>query len=143
MVGIGDDAAVLEPARNGLDIIATDTAAKGPRTIGLTVPVADLSDLAAKGPEPWAALLSPLRSDALPLAEPETLFEASPALAGRTTRTSSEGASRAHTGPLFHPRDRDAPGAAAEGAHQIRRQLRATARCVRPSTSTFCRVTCT
>jgi thiamine-monophosphate kinase len=93
VVGIGDDAAVLEPARNRLDIVTTDAAVEGVHfdrrfmdaaAIGHRVLAANLSDLAAMGAEPRTALLSLMLPDALPLAELEALLDAFLALAART-----------------------------------------------------------
>ena len=66
-VGIGDDAAVLEAPRNGLDVVTTDVLVEGvhfdrsyvpPSAIGHKALAVNLSDLAAMGAEPRAALLS-------------------------------------------------------------------------------------
>ncbi len=66
-LGIGDDAAVLEPARNELDVVTTDTLVEGvhfdPRfttfaDVGHKALAVNLSDLAAMGASPRAALLS-------------------------------------------------------------------------------------
>jgi thiamine-monophosphate kinase len=93
VVGIGDDAAVLEPARNRLDIVTTDAAVEGVHfdrrfmdagAIGHRVLAANLSDLAAMGAEPRTALLSLILPDALPLAELDAMLEAFLALAART-----------------------------------------------------------
>jgi thiamine-monophosphate kinase len=93
IVGIGDDAAVLEPPRNRLDIVTTDAAVEGvhfdrrfmdPGAIGHRVLAANLSDLAAMGAEPRTALLSLMLPDALPLAELDALLDAFLALAART-----------------------------------------------------------
>ena len=93
VVGIGDDAAVLEPPRNRLDIVTTDAAVEGVHfdrrfmdmgAIGHRVLAANLSDLAAMGAEPRTALLSLMLPDALPLAELDALLDAFLALAART-----------------------------------------------------------
>ena len=93
VVGIGDDAAVLEPARNRLDIVTTDAAVEGVHfdrrfmdagAIGHRVLAANLSDLAAMGAEPRTALLSLMLPDALPVVELDALLDAFLALAGRT-----------------------------------------------------------
>jgi len=85
VVGIGDDAAVLEPPRNRLDIVTTDAAVEGVHfdrrfmdmgAIGHRVLAANLSDLAAMGAEPRTALLSLMLPDALPLAELDALLDA-------------------------------------------------------------------
>jgi thiamine-monophosphate kinase len=93
VVGIGDDAAVLEPPRNRLDIVTTDAAVEGVHfdrrfmdaaSIGHRVLAANLSDLAAMGAEPRTALLSLMLPDALPVAELDALLDAFMALAART-----------------------------------------------------------
>jgi thiamine-monophosphate kinase len=93
VVGIGDDAAVLEPARNRLDIVTTDAAVEGVHfdrrfmdagAIGHRVLAANLSDLAAMGAEPRTALLSLILPDDLPLADLDTMLDAFLALAART-----------------------------------------------------------
>jgi thiamine-monophosphate kinase len=93
VIGIGDDAAVLEPARNRLDVVTTDAAVEGVhfdrrfmdgRAIGHRVLAANLSDLAAMGAEPRTALLSLMLPDALPLAELDAMLDGFLALAART-----------------------------------------------------------
>ena len=67
VVGPGDDAAVLKPVRNALDVVTTDALVDGvhfdtrfvpPRAIGHRALAVNLSDLAAMGARPRAALLS-------------------------------------------------------------------------------------
>lgn len=93
VVGIGDDAAVLEPPRNRLDVVTTDAAVEGVHfdrrfmdtaSIGHRVLAANLSDLAAMGAEPRTALLSLMLPDALPVADLDALLDAFLALAART-----------------------------------------------------------
>jgi thiamine-monophosphate kinase len=66
-VGMGDDAAVLEPGRNRSEVITADAFVEGvhfdrsyvpPAAIGHKALAVNLSDLAAMGAEPRAALLS-------------------------------------------------------------------------------------
>jgi len=66
-VGIGDDAAVVEPARGRLDVITTDAMVEGvhfdrrfgtPADLGHKALAINLSDLAAMGAEPRTAVLS-------------------------------------------------------------------------------------
>ena len=66
-VGIGDDAAVVEPARNRLEVLSVDAVVEGihfdrrftpPAAIGHRALAVNLSDLAAMGAEPRLALLS-------------------------------------------------------------------------------------
>ena len=67
VVGIGDDAAVVEPERNRLEVLSVDAIVEGvhfdrrftpPEAIGHRVLAVNLSDLAAMGAEPRLALLS-------------------------------------------------------------------------------------
>ena len=73
-VGPGDDAAVIEPARGALDVLTTDALVDGihfdlrfvpPDAVGYRALAVNLSDLAAMGAEPRAALLSLLVPDDL------------------------------------------------------------------------------
>jgi thiamine-monophosphate kinase len=73
-VGPGDDAAVIEPARGALDVLTTDALVDGihfdlrfvpPDAVGYRALAVNLSDLAAMGAEPRAALLSLLLPDDL------------------------------------------------------------------------------
>jgi thiamine-monophosphate kinase len=66
-VPIGDDAAVVEPARGAFDVLTTDTLVEGihfdfafcsPEDVGVKAVAVNLSDLAAMGAEPRAALVS-------------------------------------------------------------------------------------
>lgn len=66
-VGIGDDAAVVEPERNRLDVLTTDTLVEGvhwdsrfcsPGDVGHKSLAINLSDIAAMGATPRGALLS-------------------------------------------------------------------------------------
>jgi thiamine-monophosphate kinase len=93
VVGIGDDAAVVEPVRNRLDVVTTDAAVEGvhfdrrfmpPGAIGHRVLAANLSDLAAMGAEPRTALLSLILPDALPMDDLDALLDGFLALAART-----------------------------------------------------------
>jgi thiamine-monophosphate kinase len=67
IVGIGDDAAVVEPERNRLQVLTTDSVVEGvhfdrrftpPDAIGHRALAVNLSDLAAMGASPRLALLS-------------------------------------------------------------------------------------
>jgi thiamine-monophosphate kinase len=80
VVGIGDDAAVVEPERNRLDVITVDAVVDGvhfdrtftpPDAIGHRALAVNLSDLAAMGAAPRFAVLSM----ALPADLPRTDFE--------------------------------------------------------------------
>lgn len=77
VVGPGDDAAVVEPARGALDVLTTDVQVEGvhfdprfvaPDAIGHRALAVNLSDLAAMGARPRVALLSLVLPDALELA---------------------------------------------------------------------------
>jgi thiamine-monophosphate kinase len=81
VVGIGDDAAVVEPERNRLEILTVDTLVEGvhfdrafvpPEAIGHRALAVNLSDLAAMGAAPRLALLAM----ALPLSLPLLQFDA-------------------------------------------------------------------
>ncbi|MBI3050415.1 MAG: thiamine-phosphate kinase [Acidobacteria bacterium] len=74
VVGPGDDAAVVEPERGALDVFTTDVQVEGvhfdrrfvaPDAIGHRALAVNLSDLAAMGARPRAALLSLVLPDAL------------------------------------------------------------------------------
>jgi thiamine-monophosphate kinase len=74
VVGPGDDAAVLQPKRGAYDVLTTDALVDGvhfdlrfvpPDAVGHRALAVNLSDLAAMGAEPRAALLSLLLPDSL------------------------------------------------------------------------------
>src|SRR5919108_3376450 len=74
IVGPGDDAAVIEPERGALDVLTTDALVEGvhfdcrfvpPDAIGHRALAVNVSDLAAMGAAPRAALLSLALPDAL------------------------------------------------------------------------------
>jgi thiamine-monophosphate kinase len=90
--GIGDDAAVVEPARGTLDVVTTDTLVEGVHFERSFVPSADLghktlavnlSDLAAMGATPRIAVLSLVLPAAMPAAELDALVDAMLTLATR------------------------------------------------------------
>jgi thiamine-monophosphate kinase len=90
VVGIGDDAAVVEPERNQLEVLTTDALVDGvhfdrrftpPRAIGHRALAVNLSDLAAMGATPRLALLSLALPAALPRDDFDGLVEAFAALA--------------------------------------------------------------
>ena len=75
-IGIGDDAAAMEPARNRLEVVTVDALVEGvhfdrrfmpPATIGHRALAVNLSDIAAMGAEPRGALLSLALPGDLPL----------------------------------------------------------------------------
>jgi len=76
VVGIGDDAAVIEPERNRLEVLSVDAVVEGvhfdrrftpPAAIGHRALAVNLSDLAAMGASPRLALLSMALPANLPL----------------------------------------------------------------------------
>ncbi len=76
LIGIGDDAAVLEPARNELEVVTTDALVEGVHfsralmseaDIGYRALAVNVSDLAAMGARPRTALLSLCLPDTLAL----------------------------------------------------------------------------
>ncbi len=92
IVGIGDDAAVVEPVRNRLDVLSVDALVDGvhfdraftpPAAIGHRALAANLSDLAAMGAEPRLVLLSLALPEALAVADFDALVCGLVALAAR------------------------------------------------------------
>src|SRR3977135_479327 len=78
VVGIGDDAAVVEPERNALEVITTDALVEGVHfdrafvgaaDIGHKALAVNLSDLAAMGASPRVALLSLMLPPAFAVAD--------------------------------------------------------------------------
>ena len=83
LVGIGDDAAVVEPERNRVEVLTVDALVEGvhfdrafvpPEAIGHRALAVNLSDLAAMGAAPRLALLSFALPAALPLADFEGMI---------------------------------------------------------------------
>ena len=92
IVGIGDDAAVVEPERNMLEVLTTDCQVEGVHFDQTFVAAADighkslavnLSDLAAMGAAPRVALLSFVLPAAMPVAGIDALLDGLTALAAR------------------------------------------------------------
>jgi len=92
-VGIGDDAAVLEPARGELDVVTTDCQVEGVHfdrkwmsmhDIGWKALAVNVSDLAAMGATPRGATLSLALPATLPLADFDALVDGFLALATET-----------------------------------------------------------
>jgi len=90
LVGPGDDAAVLEPARGALDVLTTDAVVEGIHFDRAFVPLGavghralavNLSDLAAMGARPRAALLSLVLPEELDVKEVDRLLDGLLALA--------------------------------------------------------------
>src|SRR5438477_7581789 len=91
-VGIGDDAAVVEPERNRLEVLSVDALVEGvhfdrrftpPDAIGHRALAVNLSDLAAMGAAPRLALLSLALPAALPCPEFDRLVSGFAALAAQ------------------------------------------------------------
>jgi thiamine-monophosphate kinase len=110
VVGIGDDAAVLEPSRNHLDILTTDALVEGvhfdrrfvdPASIGFRALAVNLSDLASMGAAPRVALLSLGLPSAMRLADLEALIGGLAELALRCKVTLVGGNVTRSPGPLF------------------------------------------
>ncbi|MCX6551305.1 MAG: thiamine-phosphate kinase [Acidobacteria bacterium] len=89
-VGLGDDAAVVEPERNLLEVFTTDALVEGihfdraftpPWAIGHRALAVNLSDVAAMGATPRLALLSLVLPPALPVTEFTALLDGLLALA--------------------------------------------------------------
>jgi len=83
-VGIGDDAAVVEPARGTLDVVTTDTLVEGVHfdrafgsaaDIGHKALAVNLSDLAAMGATPRSVVLSLVLPPTLPTSDLDQLIE--------------------------------------------------------------------
>ncbi len=92
VVGPGDDAAVIEPEPRTLDVLTTDAQVEGihfdrrfcpPDAIGHKALAVNLSDLAAMGASPRAALLSLMLPDELPVADVDALLDGLLTLAAR------------------------------------------------------------
>ncbi|MBI3494024.1 MAG: thiamine-phosphate kinase, partial [Acidobacteria bacterium] len=92
LVGIGDDAAVVEPERNRVDVLTVDALIEGvhfdrafapPDAIGHRALAVNLSDLAAMGAAPRLALLSMALPPALPLDDFDAIVNGFAALAGQ------------------------------------------------------------
>lgn len=109
-LGIGDDAAVIEPERNRLEVLTTDVVIEGvhfdrtfcdPASIGHKALAVNLSDLAAMGAAPRAALLSLGLPASLPFADLEIMLRALVDLATRHKLTLIGGNVARSPGPLF------------------------------------------
>lgn len=110
VVGVGDDAAVIEPERNALEVISTDSQVEGvhfdqafvgPGDIGYKALAVNLSDLAAMGAAPRVGLLSLVLPPAWPVAHFDALIDGMLALAA-SARISLVGGNIARSsGPLI------------------------------------------
>lgn len=109
LVGIGDDAAVVEPERNRVEVLTVDAVVDGvhfdrafvpPDAIGHRALAVNLSDLAAMGAAPRLALLSMALPDALPVMDFDAIVSGLARLAA-THRTHVIGGNLTRTpGPL-------------------------------------------
>ncbi len=109
VVGPGDDAAVIAPERGALDVLTTDAQVDGvhfdlrfvpPDAVGHRALAVNLSDLAAMGAEPRAALLSLLLPDALDLEAIDRIMDGLLGLAARHRVTLVGGNITRTPGPL-------------------------------------------
>jgi thiamine-monophosphate kinase len=109
VVGPGDDAAVIEPERGALEVLTTDTLVEGihfdrrfvpPDAIGHRALAVNLSDLAAMGARPRAALLSLVLPGTLELSALDGILDGLLALAGSHRVTLVGGNITRSPGPL-------------------------------------------
>ena len=109
LVGIGDDAAVVEPERNRLEVLSVDALVEGihfdrsftpPRAIGHRALAANLSDLAAMGAAPRLCLLSLALPSSFPIADFDALIGGVAALAARHRLHMAGGNLTRSPGPL-------------------------------------------
>ena len=110
LVGIGDDAAVVEPERGRLEVLSVDALVEGihfdrrftpPDAIGHRALAANLSDLAAMGATPRLALLSLALPPALLVDEFDLMIDGLTALAARHRLHVVGGNLTRSTGPLM------------------------------------------
>ena len=110
LVGIGDDAAVVEPPRNRVEVLSVDAIVEGihfdrafvpPDAIGHRALAVNLSDLAAMGAAPRLALLSMALPAALPLADFDAIAAGFAALAARHQLHLAGGNLTRSPGPLM------------------------------------------
>jgi thiamine-monophosphate kinase len=110
IVGIGDDAAVVEPERNRVEVLSVDALVEGvhfdrtfvpPEAIGHRALAVNLSDLAAMGARPRLALLSLALPAALPMADFDGVIAGLAALAARARLPVVGGNLTRSPGPLM------------------------------------------
>jgi thiamine-monophosphate kinase len=110
VIGIGDDAAVIQNARSSLEVITTDSLVEGvhfrrewttAEAIGHKALAVNLSDLAAMGATPRAVLLSLAMPSDLPLSDFDALLDGFVALADRTGAALIGGNLTRSPGPLI------------------------------------------
>jgi thiamine-monophosphate kinase len=109
VVGPGDDAAVIKPERGALDVLTTDAQVDGihfdlrfvpPDAVGHRALAVNLSDLAAMGAEPRAALLSLLLPASLEVEAIDRIMDGLLRLAARHRVTLVGGNITRTSGPL-------------------------------------------
>lgn len=109
-LGIGDDAAVVAPERNTVEVLTTDSLVEGvhfdrrfsaPYDIGWKALAVNLSDVASMGAAPRAALLSLGLPGELPAADFDALIDGFLALAARERVALVGGNVTRSPGPLF------------------------------------------
>lgn len=109
LVGIGDDAAVVEPERNRAEVLTVDAIVEGihfdpafvpAEAIGHRALAVNLSDLAAMGAAPRLVLLSFALPPALPIADFDGIVNGLTALAARHRVHVAGGNLTRTTGPL-------------------------------------------
>jgi thiamine-monophosphate kinase len=110
VVGVGDDAAVVEPERNRLDVLSVDALVEGvhfdraftpPGAIGHRALAVNLSDLAAMGAEPRLCLVSLVLPPAWPVADYDAMIDGLLALAARHRMHVAGGNIARSPGPLI------------------------------------------
>ena len=109
VVGIGDDAAIVEPERNRLEVLSVDALVEGvhfdraftpPDAIGHRALAVNLSDLAAMGATPRLALLSLALPATLSVSDFDGIVAGLAALAGRYRLHVAGGNLTRSSGPL-------------------------------------------
>ncbi|MCC7417370.1 MAG: thiamine-phosphate kinase [Acidobacteria bacterium] len=109
LVGIGDDAAVVEPERSRAEVLTVDALVEGvhfdraftpPGAIGHRALAANLSDLAAMGAAPRLALLSMAIPPGMPVAEFDAIADGIARLAARHRVHLAGGNLTSSPGPL-------------------------------------------
>ena len=109
VLGIGDDAAVVAPDRGGLDVLTTNSLVEdvhfrrdwtSPHAIGHKALAVNLSDLAAMGARPRAALLNLALPASYPVADFDELIDGFVALADRAQAPLVGGNLTRSPGPL-------------------------------------------
>lgn len=110
LVGIGDDAAVVEPERNRVEVLTVDAIVEGihfdrafvpAEAIGHRALAVNLSDLAAMGAAPRLALLSMALPSTLPLVDFDAIVAGFVALARRSKIHVAGGNLTRSPGPLM------------------------------------------